>query len=79
MRKIRLIVEELEVDTFHTGHGTGERGTVRANGDTYGACTGAESWASACPDITCAYGCWGPPQTAHCTLQDTSCCIEEPV
>lgn len=80
MRKVRLIVEELEVDSFHTGRGgEGERGTVKANGDTYTTCTTANSDATACNDVTCIYGCWGPPATYDCTLQHTDCCIQEPL
>lgn len=74
MRKIRLNLDALTVSTFVTTDEGGEgRGTVQANSGTT-----ANSNATGCPDITCAYDCWGGRETERCTMR-TSCCIEDPI
>lgn len=60
MRKIRLDIEELEVESFDTAEGRGKAGTVRGHGFTQLGCVPSEF--SDC--ATCLEGC--PRDTLTC-------------
>lgn len=60
MRKIRLDIDELEVESFEPGSGDAARGTVRGHGTQYGSCQGS-----------CVYTCGGRTCEAPCVVDPT--------
>lgn len=72
MRKIKLEVDRLQVETFEVGPvGTAGRGTVEAHrvrAVTYGTC-----WQSCSPEDTCPEGCTNTCQVNWSCGGDESC------
>jgi hypothetical protein len=81
MRKLKLQVDSLEVQSFHTSHGVPRPGTVRAhatygescegtcNTDCWGACGGT---AGTCPG-TQQPTCYGTACDTWCCTPNTAC------
>jgi len=80
MRKLKLDVETLAVQSFHTGGAPGAAGTVKAHGDpTQIFCTQQFSCATYCGATGCPvqsidYGCISDPtRCGGCQLTDQGC------
>jgi hypothetical protein len=54
MRKVKLAVESLDVQSFVTAEADGPRGTVMGNAPTNGGGTNCASAVDACPTRLCA-------------------------
>lgn len=59
MRKIRLDIDALQVDSFETRAPEAERGTVRGHATQYGSCQG--SCVQTCGGRTCEPPCENEP------------------
>ena len=60
MRKIKLDIDALEVDSFETKPAAVERGTVRGHATQYGSCQGS-----------CVASCGGPTCESPCQVEPT--------
>lgn len=67
MRKIKLDIDALEVDSFETRPAEGSRGTIRGHATQYGSCQGS-----------CVQSCGGPTCEPPCQVEPTMylTCVE---
>jgi hypothetical protein len=80
VRKLRLNLEELEVETFETDDARGARGTVLANEEYSWSCptdeTGCRTPGYASCEFTRCQWCTSKPQTCVASCDFTDCCVE---
>lgn len=69
MKKLRLELDSLAVDSFPTSERKEERGTVRAHTDIYTGCCSFDTCIFQCDTMYCPE----PPNTYLCTLKKETC------